>query len=197
MGESMGSQQAVNLLLAQMDEAWQILSDRVAGLTEEEFFWEPVPGCWTAHPDTSGRWVLDYAFPDPDPAPFTTIAWRLIHIATCKVMYHEYAFGPAQLTWDTLEIPSTVGATLAMLEGRQQRLRDSLKALADADLDVPRATNWGEQWPTWRIFWTMIHHDAHHGAEIGCLRDLYRSQGWAGRPVNRANQSQTSPADGG
>jgi hypothetical protein len=20
----------------------------------------------------------------------------------------------------------------------------------------------------------MIHHDAHHGAEIGCLRDLYR-----------------------
>jgi hypothetical protein len=22
--------------------------------------------------------------------------------------------------------------------------------------------------------WTMIDHDAHHGGEIGCLRDLYR-----------------------
>ena len=35
-------------------------------------------------------------------------------------------------------------------------------------------TNWGEEWPAWRIFWTMIHHDAHHGGEIGALRDLYR-----------------------
>jgi hypothetical protein len=36
-------------------------------------------------------------------------------------------------------------------------------------------TNWGEEWPAWRIFWTMIHHDAHHGGEIGALRDLYRT----------------------
>ncbi len=31
----------------------------------------------------------------------------------------------------------------------------------------------GERWPTWRIFWTMIQHDAHHGAEIAMLRDLW------------------------
>ena len=172
----MGSQQAVNLLLAQMDTAWQSLSGRVEGLTVDEFFWEPVPGCWTAHPNASGRWILDYAVPDPDPPPFTTIAWRLIHIATCKVMYHEYAFGPAQLTWDRLEIPSTVAATLTMLEDGHGHLRDSLRHLTDADLHVLRATNWGEQWPTWRIFWTMIYHDVLHGAEIGCLRDLYRNR---------------------
>jgi hypothetical protein len=43
------------------------------------------------------------------------------------------------------------------------------------DLDpVPALkTNWGEEWPTWRVFWTMIQHDSHHGGEIGCLRDLY------------------------
>jgi hypothetical protein len=35
-------------------------------------------------------------------------------------------------------------------------------------------TNWGEEKPTWRIIWTMIEHDVHHGAEIGVLRDLYR-----------------------
>jgi hypothetical protein len=36
-----------------------------------------------------------------------------------------------------------------------------------------RSTNWGELWPTWRIFGAMIAHDLSHGAEIGCLRDLY------------------------
>jgi len=44
----------------------------------------------------------------------------------------------------------------------------------NADLEEVRPTNWGELWPTWRIFWAMACHDLHHGAEIGCLRDLYR-----------------------
>ena len=51
----------------------------------------------------------------------------------------------------------------------------ALAGLADDELDGPRWTNWGERWPTWRILWTMIDHDAHHGGEIGCLRDLYRA----------------------
>ena len=37
-------------------------------------------------------------------------------------------------------------------------------------------TNWGEEWPTWQVLWTMIHHDLHHGGEIGSLRDLYRER---------------------
>jgi len=28
-------------------------------------------------------------------------------------------------------------------------------------------------WPAWRIFTTMIDHDAFHGGTIGYLRDLY------------------------
>jgi hypothetical protein len=55
------------------------------------------------------------------------------------------------------------------------RLRRALDDLADDDLTDLRLTNWGEQWPAWRIFWAMIGHDLHHGAEIGCLRDLYRA----------------------
>ncbi|MFQ5436721.1 MAG: hypothetical protein ACE5FD_17830 [Anaerolineae bacterium] len=42
-------------------------------------------------------------------------------------------------------------------------------------LPAKSCTIWGEMWPTWRIFWTMASHDLHHGAEIGCLRDLYRA----------------------
>jgi len=174
------NRQTVDLLAAAMDEAWESLCRWVEGLSDEEFFWEPVPGCWTVHPDDRGRWIADYATPDPDPPPFTTIAWRLIHIATCKVMYHEHAFGPAKLTWDDLEIPHTVADAKAMLKEGHARLRVALEGLNDADLKEMRRTNWGELWPTWRIFWAMVFHDLHHGAEIGCLRDLYRAGGPGG-----------------
>jgi hypothetical protein len=83
----------VDLLLDQLDEVYDRLRRRVADLTEVEYFWEPVPECWTVRRDGSGMWVNDYEEPDPDPPPFTTIAWRLAHIADCNVMYQEYAFG--------------------------------------------------------------------------------------------------------
>ncbi len=103
------------------------------------------------------------------------MAWRVTHLALCKIMYHEYAFGPAALTWDTIEMPSSVAAAPALLERGQRLLVEDLASLAgDAALDAPRRTKWGELWPTWRIFWTLIHHDAHHGGEIGCIRDRYR-----------------------
>ncbi|GAY07820.1 hypothetical protein TOK_5238 [Pseudonocardia sp. N23] len=62
---------------------------RLDGLTDSEYLWEPAPGCWNVRPrDPSseapqpgaGPWTVDVAFPGPDPAPFTTIAWRLAHI---------------------------------------------------------------------------------------------------------------------
>jgi len=165
---------SVELLAAQMDEVWGRFRNRLEGLGDDEFLWEPVPNCWTIHQAEDGRWWIDYQDPAPEPPPFTTIAWRLVHIAACKIMYHEYAFGPEKLTWDELDIPHTAADAIARLEEGHAQLRTALDGLSDADLVEMRLTNWGEPWPTWRIFWAMIHHDAHHGAEIGCLRDLYR-----------------------
>ncbi len=164
----------VSLLTAEMDEAWDTLCRRLEGLTDAEFFWEPVPGCWTVHRGTDNSWAVDYADPAPDPPPLTTIAWRLLHLAECKVMYHEYAFGARQLTWETLPVPYTAAEAVAWLKEGQVRLQSALDALDDDSLEGMRLTNWGDLWPAWRIFWAMTSHDLHHGAEIGCLRDLYR-----------------------
>lgn len=164
----------VALLAVEMDEAWGTLRSRLEGLTDEEMFWEPVSGCWTVRFGEDGRWSVDYADPAPDPPLFTTIAWRLVHVAACKIMYHEHAFGPGHLTWDELDIPHTATGAIAWLEEGHARLRAALHGLSDADLEKMRPTKWGELWPTWRIFWAMVSHDLHHGAEIGCLRDLYR-----------------------
>ena len=172
------AQQSVEWLSAVMEEAWSALRRHLESLTDEEFFWEPGPNCWTVHPDEAGCWIVDYAdYPHPDPPPFTTIAWRVVHVAACKIMYYEYAFGPGKLTWDELDIPHTVAEATAWLEEGQAQLRTALAGLNDADLLEMRSTNWGDQWPTWRIFWGMTAHDLEHGAEIGCLRDLYRELG--------------------
>src|SRR4029450_2174662 len=50
----------VGLLLAQMDEVSGRLRGRLEGLGDEEYFWEPVPGCWTVRRDPSGTWVAAY-----------------------------------------------------------------------------------------------------------------------------------------
>ena len=77
-------------LAEQLDWHWrENLRPRMEGLTDAEYFWEPVRGCWSIRPrgtsaapmsGGSGEWTIDFASPDPVPAPVTTIAWRLAHI---------------------------------------------------------------------------------------------------------------------
>ncbi len=163
-----------DLLLSQMDKAFSRLWNRIEGLGDAEYFWQPVPHCWTIHRDGAGAWVHDYVEPDPEPPPFTTIGWRLAHLADCKVMYHEWAYGARRLTFPDLPALASVGAAREGLGRGHRLLRADLEGLAEGDLDQPRLTNWGELWPAWRIFSVMTDHDAHHGGEIGTLRDLYR-----------------------
>jgi hypothetical protein len=166
---------AVELLAAQMREAFAMLRARLDGLTGEEFAWEPAPGAWTVHPDGQGVWIADYEELDPAPAPITTIGWRVVHVADCKLMYHEYALGPGRLQWPNLEAPHTAADAVRALDERQEVLLGDVDGLPDdAALEVERVTNWGEPWPTWQVVWTMVHHDLWHGGEIGAMRDLYR-----------------------
>src|SRR5439155_21377212 len=77
-------------LVDQLDWHWQRqLRPRLDGLTDGEYFREPVPGCWSvrrrAESDPSvahgaGEYVIESAWPEPTPPPVTTIAWRLGHL---------------------------------------------------------------------------------------------------------------------
>ena len=71
---------------------WSQMSERLAGLTVEEYLWEPAAGCWTVHPDPGGGRVDEHD-PEADPAPMTTIAWRMWHIAVdCLDSYSSRVF---------------------------------------------------------------------------------------------------------
>jgi len=171
------SRSAVEVIREQLQEAYARIRGRVDGLTDDEFFWEPVPACWTIRLRDDGRWAVDYPEPPhPDPAPLTTIGWRLVHVAECKVMYHEYAFGPAKLTFPEIDSAHTAAAAIAQLEAGHAMLVRDLAVLDDGGLEDMVLTNWGERWPARKVFWTMISHDQHHGGEIGVLRDLYRNR---------------------
>ena len=167
----------VDVLAQEMAESYGELTQRLSRLTDGEFAWEPVDGSWRVFRGDDGRWTYDYEIPDPQPAPFTTIGWRLVHVAMCKVMYQEWAFGARELTWIAIETPPDVRASIEMLTRGHELLADDLAALRDEDLERSVLTNWGEPWPAWRIFTAMTDHDRHHGAEIGVLRDLYRIAG--------------------
>lgn len=92
------------------DLVWDRLLTRISGLGREEYFWEPVPGCWSLRPDDKGRWILDGdggGGPTPDPIPVTTIVWRLGHIAGTVGGFARMRFGDGQpLTADELEVPA-------------------------------------------------------------------------------------------
>jgi len=73
----------------QLSWHWQNqLRPRLDGLTDAEYFWEPVLSCWSVRPRAetaapafgSGPFLIEYAFPEPDPPPVTTIAWRMGHL---------------------------------------------------------------------------------------------------------------------
>lgn len=157
----------------------------LTGVSDAEFFWEPVADCWTVHPrsesrgvnaDGSGEWVIDYDPSQPRPAPFTTIAWRTLHIASVNYLYWDYAFGSASLTFD-LELPGDAQEATDWLFASHQPITDALEGLTDTDIDKLVPTNWGEEWPIHQVIGTLITEQVHHGAEISLLRDLYRNRG--------------------
>jgi len=62
------------------DWYWRRFPARVEGMDDDEYFWEPVPNCWTVRPAPPGGFVADFERPEPTPTPITTIAWRMTHL---------------------------------------------------------------------------------------------------------------------
>jgi hypothetical protein len=49
----------VTIIREQLEEAYDGIRASVDGLTDDEFFWEAVPGCWTVRRRDDGRWTVD------------------------------------------------------------------------------------------------------------------------------------------
>ncbi|PWI16853.1 serine/arginine repetitive matrix protein 1 [Streptomyces sp. Act143] len=172
-------------LAEQLDWYWRKnLRPRLEGLSDEEYFWEPVRGCWSIRPrgtsaapasEGSGAWTMDSAPPGavPEPAPVTTIAWRLAHITVSCLGYRVgWHFGGQDVESETFAYAGTADEALKQLDEMYGRWNAGVRELSDADLDHPPAV--GPERQPWEVIVQHVNKELiHHGAEISLLRDLY------------------------
>ncbi|MCX2712197.1 DinB family protein [Mycolicibacterium sp. J2] len=164
------------LLADQLDFHWtHQLRPRLDGLTDDEYFWEPVRGCWTVHPRATGT-VVDFAYPPPQPEPFTTIAWRLAHVIVGVLAMRNHShFGGPPADYESWPYATSAAGALDQLDDAYARWIAGVRALTAADLAQPCGPAEGP-YADHSMATLVLHINRemiHHGAEIACVRDLY------------------------
>ncbi|WNG93779.1 DinB family protein [Mycobacterium sp. ITM-2016-00318] len=160
-------------LADQLDFHWtHQLRPRLDGLTDDEYFWAPVPNCWTVHPDGT----IDFHYPEPAPAPFTTIAWRLAHVivGVLAMRNHSHFDGP-QADYQSWSYATDAVTALAQLDDAYGKWMAGVRALTDDELYRPCGPAEGPyaDYPFIALVLHINREMIHHGAEIACIRDLY------------------------
>ncbi|MDX6315209.1 MAG: hypothetical protein QOF44_4673 [Streptomyces sp.] len=175
-------------LVDQLDFYWgHQFRPRLAGLTDAEYFWEPVAASWSIRPRGtstapiaagSGDYTFDFAWPPPDPAPVTTIAWRLGHIIVgvlgLRVAHH---FGGPDMDFmgRNFAYAGSASGALAQLDEAYDAWRGGVRGLGREGLgrecgpaEGPFAAD-----PLGALVLHINREVIHHGAEIALLRDMY------------------------
>jgi hypothetical protein len=180
-------------LAEQLDLHWRSqLRPRLDGLTDEEYFWEPVPGMWSVRrrgkasgESTAaialggGEFTQDFAWPAPDPVPATTIAWRLSHLIVgvfgLRVASH---FGGEPVDYEKYDYPGDAATALARLDEVYAAWIAGVRGLGADGLARPCGPAEGPYAEASMA--TLVLHinreAVHHGAEVALLRDLFRWQ---------------------
>ena len=181
-----GLQEPAAALAEQLTWHWDSQArPRLAGLTDAEYLWEPVPGCWNVHPRGTGKapvqggagdYTIDFAFPEPDPAPVTTIAWRLAHLLVGVLgMRNATHFGGPPVSYQDFDYPGTADGALELLDAYYSHWISGVLALSPEELDAPAGAaegSWAEA-PMSALVLHINREMIHHLAEIALLRDLY------------------------
>jgi hypothetical protein len=172
-------------LVEQMDWHWRTqLRRRLEGLTDEEYLWEPVPS-WSVRARGSssapvqggtGTHVVEFAYPEPVPAPFTTIAWRMAHMVVGVLgMRNASHFGREPVDYLTHEYAATAADALAQLDAEYAAWLAGVRSLGEGGLSRPCGPSEGPFAD--RSMAALVLHITrelvHHGAEVCLLRDLY------------------------
>jgi hypothetical protein len=168
-------------LVSLSDYVWQRTAERLDGLSDDEYRWEPASVCWTIR-RAGERWVADAASPPPDPPPVTTIAWRMFHLTECYGDDRNAAWlgvdGGASCGYARDGAGGTAAAALTLLDEAHMRWRRVLRATTDEILAEPLGPIAGPYGDSSRASFAlhMLDEFIHHGAELALLRDLYRAR---------------------
>ncbi|WP_040908052.1 DinB family protein [Streptomyces griseoflavus] len=92
----------LGLLLDHFDQAREMAAVRLTGLGDEEYLWEPVPGCWsirrrgeaaTPRAYGPGEWVLDKGAPDIPASEYAEVARQAAGGMTVARIAEDWSVG--------------------------------------------------------------------------------------------------------
>jgi hypothetical protein len=164
------------------DHAWAVIEPNLAGLTDDEYFWEPAADCWSVRrraekrsPDCwgKGEWVVEHCFDGSVEPAMTTIGWRLMHAYDCTNDFTSRAFGHGGIDWNEIDVAGTAAEAVELMTGAVERLRTHLATTAD-DTVLRGAGDHDDPRPRWVLLGKALHEAIHHTAEIGVLRQMFR-----------------------
>lgn len=162
-------------VVEQLEWYWTAMfRPRLEGLGDQEYLWEPVEGCWTVRRAGDGRAVLDWQFPEPDPPPFTTIAWRLCHLARTMAQRASFHFGDASVGDESTAPPLDARAAVELVGWSFEAWRSGVEAWRSAAEEDERPGRSGSSDDLAGVLVHMNREVIHHAAEVALLRDLYR-----------------------
>lgn len=169
----------------QVESHWRLqLRPRLNGLTDDEYFWQPVPGCWTVSPRGRseapmslgrGDFTWDYGEPGPD-EPMTTIAWRLAHVTVGLAETNGARFGGPPADPADFAYAGTAEQALTQLDRALAHWLAGVKGLGEEGLAAPQGAiapaDFADAPVVRSILYTSVE-IIHHGAEVCLMRDLY------------------------
>ncbi|WP_194919489.1 DinB family protein [Catenulispora rubra] len=177
---------------------------RLEGLTDAEYLWQPVPECMTIRRTDEGVYRADSRLPkapsspdardardatdttdsldneaDDPAAPVTTIAWRMWHIGSDCLRGYLSFFEDVPALGDPFEWPGTADRGILAMEEDWARFITRIEGLGDERLMQPMGPR-AEEFADASFLALALHaldEVAHHGGELGLLRDLYLREG--------------------
>ena len=176
-------------LVEQLDYHWQEqLRPRLEGLNDDEYHFSPAPDeqTWAVRPRGTGSApmqggagdvTIDFAYPEPRPAPLTTIAWRIGHlvVGVLGARWHSHFGGPPH-DYMTHTYAANAAGGLAQLDLTYAGWINGVKGLDDDDALAtpigPAEGPWADH-PMAALVLHINREVIHHGAEMCLLRDLY------------------------
>jgi len=172
--------------LAQWDYMQGVLDERLGGLTDEEYLWQPVERMLSVRM-VDGRPTPDAFGMEPSGAEALprTIAWSVGHLGDGSWHRADYLVGehklqPGDLTW-----PMTAAEGIAFMKDGLSRWRNGLDQMTDEDLDTVGRSAFPHgldpQLPLIEIVWWVNKELLYHAGEIWLLRDMYAVRD--GRPT--------------
>jgi hypothetical protein len=174
-------------LREQLDWHWRVhFRPRLEGLSDEEYFREPVPGAWNVRPRGTGTTsmaagggdlTIDWEMPEPSPPPVTTIAWRLGHIIVGVLgMRNAAYFGAGATDYLSHVYAATAAEALTQLDDAYRTWQEGVASLGAEGLERlcgPAEGGFAAE-PMATLVLHINREMIHHGAEILLLRDLFR-----------------------